>query len=79
MRWSALPDAAAAPPPRWNPTLVLAERAACLVTFGGYNGSRKFNDVACFCLDQRRWAHPEAGALAPPPMTDHAAAVVRAA
>ena len=74
-----VPDAAHAPPPRWNPTLVVAEGATCssLVVFGGYDGHKQFDDVACFALDSHEWTSPQISeGDRPPPMTDHATAVV---
>lgn len=77
LRWELLADAEAAPPPRWNPTLVLVESASCLVCFGGYDGTRKHNDVVCYDLGAQQFVYPEVeSASAPPAMTDHAAAVV---
>lgn len=79
LRWELLADdsGSCAPPPRWNPTLVLVESASCLVCFGGYDGVRKHNDISCFDLGSQQWVIPETGtAETPPPMTDHAAAVV---
>lgn len=80
LQWEAPPDADDfAPPPRWNPTLEVAEGAsrAMLVAFGGYDGRRQFDDVACFLLDSHEWTSPRVSeGVRPPPMTDHAAAVV---
>ena len=78
LQWE-VPDARAAPPPRWNPTIVATEGVtrSSLVVFGGYDGSKQFDDVACFLIDSQEWVSPHISeGPRPPPMTDHAAAVV---
>jgi len=79
--WAKHNDFGEGPSPRQNPTLVLYEGSsfACLVSFGGYDRSKKFNDVFCFDLTTYTWRHmalAETDATSPPPITDHCAAMV---
>lgn len=77
--WARNDDSGVGPSPRQNPTLVLYEGSAfaCLVAFGGYDRTQKFNDIFCFNLTTYTWRPlQEAAGTCPPPMTDHCAAMV---
>ena len=63
--WTHCSTRNAPPPPRGNPSLVYSARRHLAVLYGGWDGTRRLDDV--WCLDMESWRWHRAATTAPPP------------
>ncbi|EOD05416.1 hypothetical protein EMIHUDRAFT_199139 [Emiliania huxleyi CCMP1516] len=57
----------------WNPTLAYSPARHLAVLYGGWDGSKRFDDVWCLDMDVWRWHRAATACDGPSPRTDHAA------
>ena len=71
--WTHCSTHNAPPPPRGNPTLAYSPARHLAVLYGGWDGSKRFDDVWCLDMEAWRWHRAATACDGPSPRTDHAA------